>query len=509
MGVDGGTGRAPGFAAGIALFGVAAIMGEFVALWPPGPNDWAAYALSWALLAGVALLVLRFGAQANAWAVNLIPFGYLAAAWLLLESESTGRTGLNLLLLLPVLWSSLYLRPWNTACTVLGAVLLEAHFVIAAGGESGFVIARSLVLWTLLSVFIAVSTHILRRRLERSNARALESARTSDGLRVAAEYLIGLRRVAEVEAVATDLASSMASPQGVPRRATFYELAGDLAISAAEHDELNPSMDLTWDVHDNPLVDAAVRQGSAVAMSLDGLPFSAELQHVIDTNGITHGAAIPVLADRKPFGVLTIASRGVEIPTDLLDVLTALVHIVELSLANALASERSDELARTEPMTSLLNRRGLEQVVASRRGGRPFTVLAFDLDGLKSMNDAHGHEAGDELIIQFADIARNQIRRSDAFARVGGDEFLAVLFDSDQVDAEALAYRILHSASGHAVAGEPIKASIGIASGEATDSFDDVTRLADAGLYAAKRDGGGKYAATPAAVLPPDGALTG
>jgi diguanylate cyclase (GGDEF)-like protein len=485
---------------GIALLGAAAIVGQFVALLPPGPDDWAAYALSWALLGGVALLLLRFGRRPDGWALNLVPFGYLAAACLLLQSEATARTGLNLLLLLPVLWSSLYLRPLTTALTVVGAVVLQAHFQIAAGGVSGYVIARSLVLWTLLGVFIAVSTHMLRHRLERSNAVALESARTADGLRVAAESLIGLRHVSDVEAVATKLATALASPPGVLRRATFYEIVADTAVSVAEHDEFGASMNLTWRVPENPLVQMALHQKGAVALALDGLAFSPELNAVVESNGITHGAAIPVFADRHPFGVLTIASRGAEIPPELVDVLSALVHIVELSLTNALASERAEELARTEPMTSLLNRRGLEQVVESRRGGRSFTVLAFDLDGLKAMNDEHGHEAGDELICRFADIARDHIRRSDAFARVGGDEFLAVLFDSLQIDAEALAFRILHSAGDHSVEGVPIRASIGIATGAPSDPFADVARRADAGLYEAKREGGGKYfaAAGPA-----------
>lgn len=348
--------------------------------------------------------------------------------------------------------------------------------------------------WALLTgvAMAAVATHTLRVRLKESNARALESARTADGLRMAAASLMGLRRVGEVEAVATELASSLASSPEVVRRATFYEIAGGRAVAASERGEIGHLMGhlmgLTWDVRDNPLVEEALREGSAVAGPLDGLSLSPELQAVVEENRITHAAAIPVFADGLPFGALTIASCGAEVPPDLLAVLTGLVHIVELSLTDALASERAEELAQTEPMTGLLNGRGLEQVVAKMRGRRPFAVLLFELEGLATLNDAAGHQAGDELVRRFAEVARSQMRRSDALARVGGAQFVAVLFDAVQVNADALAFRVLNAASEISVAGLPIRANIAIATGEPSAVFDDVLGRADAGLSAAKRD---------------------
>ena len=353
--------------------------------------------------------------------------------------------------------------------------------------------------WAILAgvVLVLLSTHALSSRLERSNACALESARTADGLLVAAQSLIGLHRVGEVEAVATELATSLASAPGIVRRATFYEIAGGRAVAAAEHSEIGHLMGhlmgLTWEVRDNPIVETALREGRAVAGPVDGLALSPELEAVVGENGITHAAAIPVFADAHAFGALTLASCGAEVPPELLDVLTGLVHIVELSLTNALASERAEELAQTEPITGLLNRRGLEQVVAKMRGRRPFAVLAFEVEGLTTVHEGNGHHAGDELVRCFAEVARSQMRRSDALARVGGGEFLAVLFDAVQVNAEALAFRVLNAAGEQAVAGLPIRASIGIATGEPSAVFDDVVQDGEARLIAAKRDGGGRF----------------
>lgn len=338
---------------------------------------------------------------------------------------------------------------------------------------------------------LVFTTRTLSRRLERSNAAALESARTADALRGAAASLIGLRRVAEVEAVATEIASSLVAPQGVERQVTFYEIAGGTAVATADDGEIGHLMGLTWEVRDNPIVEMALREARAVAGAVEGLAFSPELQAVVDEIGITHAAALPVRVDGLSFGVLTIGSRGTEIPPELLEVLTGLVHIVELSLTTALASERVEELAQTEPMTGLLNRHGLELVVAQMRGRRSFVVLAFGLEGLTTLTEAGGHETVDEHIRRFAEVARSQIRRSDAFAFVGGSEFLVVLFDAVAADAEALAFRVVNAASEHSVAGLPIRVSIGIATGDPSASFDDVVRSADAGLDIAQQDGGG------------------
>ena len=88
MVVDAEAGRGPAFTVGIVLLGVAAILGQLVALFPPGPNDWTEYFASWLLLGGVALLVLRFGrSYDDGWAVTLIQLGYLVAAGCLLQGD--------------------------------------------------------------------------------------------------------------------------------------------------------------------------------------------------------------------------------------------------------------------------------------------------------------------------------------------------------------------------------------------------------------------------------------
>ena len=108
---------------------------------------------------------------------------------------------------------------------------------------------------------------------------------------------------------------------------------------------------------------------------------------------------------------------------------------------------RIEELAFTDPLTGLPNRRGLaEQVDAAIRtacsGGDALALLFVDLDGFKTVNDRYGHAAGDELLRAVAERLRSRLRRRDLLARLGGDEFLVALPDLDRPTAAAEATRV-------------------------------------------------------------------
>jgi diguanylate cyclase (GGDEF)-like protein len=106
-------------------------------------------------------------------------------------------------------------------------------------------------------------------------------------------------------------------------------------------------------------------------------------------------------------------------------------QIESLAKVESLASEVY-KLAALDQLTGLYNRRSGEQRLAeeisrAQRHGRPLTVLLMDLDGLKSVNDKHGHAAGDTVIKSFAERLQRAIRGSDLAVRLGGDEFMAIL----------------------------------------------------------------------------------
>jgi diguanylate cyclase len=170
--------------------------------------------------------------------------------------------------------------------------------------------------------------------------------------------------------------------------------------------------------------------------------------------------------------------------------------LAELAVANASLRR----LSTRDPLTGALNRRAfcaaLDRALARcerRRHG--VAVLYFDLDGFKQVNDRLGHAAGDRLLVGFCRRVRPFLRRSDQLARLGGDEYAAVIEDvATPQDAIAAASRIRAALErpmqidGHSV--QP-RASIGIALGRAGTTADVVLRQADAAMYIAKREGTG------------------
>jgi diguanylate cyclase (GGDEF)-like protein len=164
-------------------------------------------------------------------------------------------------------------------------------------------------------------------------------------------------------------------------------------------------------------------------------------------------------------------------------------------------------VAATDPLTDLLNRRGFFEAGADIMGNRrlnkePVSVLAFDLDHFKKINDTHGHQVGDATLHLFASVAKKTLRTGDAIGRLGGEEFLALL-PANLAEASIAAERVrkaFEKASGlpgkHATA----TVSVGIASGSPSAKIDDLISCADTALYKAKANGRNRVEAAEEAV---------
>ncbi len=162
---------------------------------------------------------------------------------------------------------------------------------------------------------------------------------------------------------------------------------------------------------------------------------------------------------------------------------------------------RIRHLADHDPLTQLPNRRQAlsdlyELTHRSKRNGQPFAVLSIDLDGFKPINDAHGHDAGDEVLKTIAKRLLAAVRTGDTVARMGGDEFI-VLINDPQVDDEN--HLLSYAARMRDILSQPIQiqqgqlvyvgASIGVAAYPShADEVDDLMREADQAMYRAKRE---------------------
>lgn len=135
------------------------------------------------------------------------------------------------------------------------------------------------------------------------------------------------------------------------------------------------------------------------------------------------------------------------------------------------------EIAQTDALTQLLDRSTLAPRLSSH-GGTSAVVL-IDLDNFKNYNDCHGHEAGDQLLVTFADALRWSVRKQDMAFRIGGDEFLLLLIGADHAEAEQVLDRLRRRWT---EVGALVGFSAGIATGE-----QDLMRVADERMYSKKR----------------------
>jgi diguanylate cyclase (GGDEF)-like protein len=166
-----------------------------------------------------------------------------------------------------------------------------------------------------------------------------------------------------------------------------------------------------------------------------------------------------------------------------------------------LVSERAVAMhknaASVDPLTGMFNRRGFSEACArvidrESTAGRPVTVLIFDIDHFKSINDRFGHPAGDEILKLFSAVVVNSLRISDLSGRIGGEEFAALLpcpLEEGVIVAERV--REAFEASGIVCEEGPVDTtvSIGVAGGPAGTELEVLLAAADTALYQAKRSG--------------------
>lgn len=163
-------------------------------------------------------------------------------------------------------------------------------------------------------------------------------------------------------------------------------------------------------------------------------------------------------------------------------------------MANEMA--RLERMAMTDPLTGLLNRRGFEAelkraLAAARRYGETGALIYIDLDGFKPINDTHGHDAGDAVLVALADALQRHVRDCDRVARLGGDEFAVLLTRADRdaglARAEALERMVNAIVLEWRGARIPVRASLGYQAFGADALPRDLLGGADRAMYQAKR----------------------
>jgi diguanylate cyclase (GGDEF)-like protein len=201
-------------------------------------------------------------------------------------------------------------------------------------------------------------------------------------------------------------------------------------------------------------------------------------------------------------GILLILKEGRELGEEEISLINDSLEILCESLQRGLEYEDLFERASHDILTGLSNRRFFDErikgmIESSRRYNRPLTMLSMDLDHFKNINDTLGHLAGDEVLKSVAKVLTEAVRSTDLLVRMGGDEFLLVLDNTDKICAQILAERLCRAIDGLNVwADKDVKlgVSIGLAQLQESETLSQWLERADDILYHAKANGRSRVA---------------
>ncbi len=273
---------------------------------------------------------------------------------------------------------------------------------------------------------------------------------------------------------------------------------GDVLLPVADAgtapDEEGRVRALRLDLAPGPL-QALLEKPQAIMFHEDRHPVPASINPF---DGAHAMLVIPLAVEGKLLGavVLTCLARTRACDLGQLEFLQDVAQQVALGMENARLFSALSQMASTDELTRLANRRRFTEslrmeMARMRRSESPLSLIMADADHLKAINDAHGHPAGDAAIRHVADAIRKGGRETDMAARLGGEEFALLLPGTDAVGAVKAAERIRKALASSAI---PTVGTVTVSMGVATAPEDaaaeeELVRVADARLYAAKARG--------------------
>lgn len=441
-----------------------------------------------ALAAALAALVVG-GTAAAPWGLlpqlaQLVPaLGCDAVIALLRHAQGGSTSGYAPLAVLPVLWVGLRLGRAASAAITVGTGLMFALPIAIVGPpmypDTGW---RGAALWTVVAAFVAVGAN--RVMAEERSLAEVASARAGELSRLVSTQ-------SAIATAGTDLDAVLVA---VAREA--------LALTTAEAAvvELPDGLDMVYRATAGT-ADAHLGMRIPLEGSISGHALrerrvltcrDSETDGRVDRNasrlvGARSMVVVPLLDGDHAAGVLKVYSARVDAftPVDA-SLLEMLAGMVAAALVRAALHERLERQATTDELTGLPNRREwyrqLDGAFArARRSGQPLSVVVLDVNGLKAVNDRHGHAAGDRLLRSLTSRWSSVLRGQDVLGRIGGDEFAVVLESATELDAADVVERLRAS---HA---DEQGAAAGIATWDGSEAPASLVGRADAAMYEDKR----------------------
>jgi diguanylate cyclase len=465
-------------------------------LWPAGtdlPTFEAAGAVAVALLATAAWLSRG---RPSLWLVLLVPVGCDLLVALLRQAQGGSISGYSPLVFVPLVWTGLVLG--RGAVLVLSActALLFALPIVIVGPplypDNGW---RGVVLWLVVALFVGLGADLVVRaekeqtEIARARARELDRLAETQNAIATSEF--------DLDDVLGTVAREAQRLTGADAAAVEIPDGGDLVYRAASGTaEAHLGLRLP---SANAISGLAVRTGETLVCD------DSETDDRVDVDACRRVGArslvvVPLLHDAHAAGVLKVYSekRGAFTPEHV-RVITLLADMIGSALARAELLEQLHELALTDELTGLANRRSwydqLERALArARRSTTSLSVLVLDLNGFKQVNDKQGHAAGDRLLRTVSACWASVLRESDVLGRIGGDEFGVILDHTDSETAARIAARL-----GSSLPATEVSVATGIATWDREEDAEGLLSRADAAMYEEKSESGAVTAHRPGA----------
>jgi len=218
------------------------------------------------------------------------------------------------------------------------------------------------------------------------------------------------------------------------------------------------------------------------------------------TKDVLSWAGAPILEGDHVIGFLSLNNHTSNFYNqDHAEILFAFASQASIALTHARLHKEIHELAITDPLTGILNRRGLDrwgqyEIDRAKRFNSPLSAIFFDLDKFKVVNDTYGHDAGDEVLIQIVKCCLSVIRSIDIFSRVGGEEFLVILPETSLPIAIQVAERIRLTSEGCSFRSNSHQINMTLSLGvvelnEDIDTLSELMNAADQYMYLSKQSG--------------------
>jgi diguanylate cyclase (GGDEF)-like protein len=485
-------------------FLLVAIAAEASLALPPGPASTTDTVISALLLAAtIGCFFLPWRMLPSGFDV-FVPLLYTGSVLALILAAGGSSTGIGLVILLPLVWTALYLEPWKSGVVVAGLVIVQIVTSYVPVAASDAVRLRKIVFFLVIGALLAYSIIELRIRMARSNDRSEASNRA---LTSNISQLVMISELADMLHSCVDRSDAYEVIAHSTEK--MFPGGGSVSILNASRDLLEPVA--AWGNYPDdeppfPPHDCwALRRGHVY----ESKPGDLYCKHLTIVEG-RQSLCRPLLAQGETIGMMSVSlqvnSDGSAFATPIDGTIQQLVLTVAEQIATSVANfqlrESLRDLSIRDPLTNLFNRRFMEETLnrelsAATRSQEELSILQIDVDYFKVFNDTYGHEVGDDVLKAMGELLLLMFRDSDVSCRSGGEEFTVVLPNCSLDNAERRA-RDLQECTveldfpfrGKGARPASPTLSIGIATSPLHGaSSSTLLRAGDLALYAAKNAG--------------------